>query len=643
MKRCPECRRDYFDDSLLYCLDDGAALLEGPKSDEDTTALLTARDSSYEAATQHLERVGRGSSASSTGLRPVFGRWIIAAAAGLILIGTAIGIYLYKNRTTTDAPFTDLKITKLTTSGNVTHAVVSPDGKQVVYVVDDGAKRTLWLRHVATGSDVRLTAPEDMFFWALTISPDGNYLYYAYGGGGPALTRDLYQLPVLGGTPKKVVQGVNSQIGFAPDGTRIAFVRNSESESMLVTTHADGTDERIVSVRKTPNTYGSLFHGGVGWSPDGSNIASIAQNFDSAGEFWNVVEVPAAGGAERSLTNGRWYEIDSLSWLSDRDEIIVTAAAQQSDPLQIWRLPYTGGEPVKITNDLDRYSSLSLNSDSKVIVSVQTGMRSNISVAPDGDKNRLLQLTSSATGAEGAFGLAWTHDGKLVYHSYASGAEDIWIMNEDGSNRTNMTADVTTDYHLSVSTDGRYIVFVSERAGNRNIWRMDTDGRNPMRLTTTPGNNPSASSDWVVYQAQRALWKIPINGGEPVRLRAAVTVTPSVSPDGRLIACSVEGAGIKPRLTLLPMDGGEPVKFFDADLRLPAQIRWSPDGRSVTYVSHQNGVSDIWSQPIDGGAAKKITDFKASRIFYFDWSKDNVLAISMGASISDVVLIRDVK
>jgi hypothetical protein len=32
MKRCPECRRDYFDDSLLYCLDDGAALLEGPGS-----------------------------------------------------------------------------------------------------------------------------------------------------------------------------------------------------------------------------------------------------------------------------------------------------------------------------------------------------------------------------------------------------------------------------------------------------------------------------------------------------------------------------------------------------------------------------------------------------------------------------------
>src|SRR4030095_4926641 len=41
MKRCPECRRDYYDDSLLYCLDDGSALLEGPASmDEPATAIF---------------------------------------------------------------------------------------------------------------------------------------------------------------------------------------------------------------------------------------------------------------------------------------------------------------------------------------------------------------------------------------------------------------------------------------------------------------------------------------------------------------------------------------------------------------------------------------------------------------------------
>lgn len=38
MKRCPECRRDYYDDTLLYCLDDGSKLLEGPRSEPGAIA-----------------------------------------------------------------------------------------------------------------------------------------------------------------------------------------------------------------------------------------------------------------------------------------------------------------------------------------------------------------------------------------------------------------------------------------------------------------------------------------------------------------------------------------------------------------------------------------------------------------------------
>lgn len=56
MKRCPECRRDYYDDTLLYCLDDGNALLEGPASassgDEPATAILHSTDISGEAQTR---------------------------------------------------------------------------------------------------------------------------------------------------------------------------------------------------------------------------------------------------------------------------------------------------------------------------------------------------------------------------------------------------------------------------------------------------------------------------------------------------------------------------------------------------------------------------------------------------------------
>ncbi len=55
MKRCPECRRDYYDDTLLYCLDDGNALLEGPATlgaDEPATAILRGSELPSESPTK---------------------------------------------------------------------------------------------------------------------------------------------------------------------------------------------------------------------------------------------------------------------------------------------------------------------------------------------------------------------------------------------------------------------------------------------------------------------------------------------------------------------------------------------------------------------------------------------------------------
>jgi TolB-like protein/Flp pilus assembly protein TadD len=57
MKRCPECRRDYYDETLLYCLDDGTPLLEGPGSggslpDEPQTAILHDTAAAGEAKTR---------------------------------------------------------------------------------------------------------------------------------------------------------------------------------------------------------------------------------------------------------------------------------------------------------------------------------------------------------------------------------------------------------------------------------------------------------------------------------------------------------------------------------------------------------------------------------------------------------------
>lgn len=54
MKRCPECRRDYVDDTLLYCLEDGVALVQGSvaSNDEPQTAIFHDTAGVNDAATR---------------------------------------------------------------------------------------------------------------------------------------------------------------------------------------------------------------------------------------------------------------------------------------------------------------------------------------------------------------------------------------------------------------------------------------------------------------------------------------------------------------------------------------------------------------------------------------------------------------
>ncbi|MEO8573309.1 MAG: hypothetical protein ABI481_05015, partial [Pyrinomonadaceae bacterium] len=201
MKRCPECRRNYHDDSLSFCLDDGTLLVDGPATDESATAIQPTRESKtvlMPATSDSGTPPTDNSISNSLSRRKTM---IAALVVALMALAGGIGFAVYKFRTPEPAvyaPFQTIKIERLTSNGKATQAVISPDGKQVVYVLDDAGKRSLWLRQVATATDVQLTPPtNEVFYWSLTISRDGNYLYYVYGG--TIRNRILYQMPLIGG------------------------------------------------------------------------------------------------------------------------------------------------------------------------------------------------------------------------------------------------------------------------------------------------------------------------------------------------------------------------------------------------------------------------------------------------------------
>ena len=68
-----------------------------------------------------------------------------------------------------------------------------------------------------------------------------------------------------------------------------------------------------------------------------------------------------------------------------------------------------------------------------------------------------------------------------------------------------------------------------------------------------------------------------------------------------------------------------------------------PDGKSIAFANNQDGGSDVWLQPINGGRPFRLTDFKAEKVLAFDWAPDgHTLAVTRAIETRDVVLIDNV-
>ena len=71
-------------------------------------------------------------------------------------------------------------------------------------------------------------------------------------------------------------------------------------------------------------------------------------------------------------------------------------------------------------------------------------------------------------------------------------------------------------------------------------------------------------------------------------------------------------------------------------------LHWLNDARSIAYNGTRGGVSNIWSQPIDGGKPSQLTDFTSGQIYWFDLSPlGRPTLFSRGTTNKEVVLITD--
>ena len=542
-----------------------------------------------------------------------------------------------------------IAIKMLIDTGNVSDVSISPDDKYVVYALRDGERQGLWLMQLASGRKLEIMPAAPVTYLGTTFSPDSNYVYSVaiennknYGV--------LYETPVLGGGSRRVMDDLDSPISFSPDGQRFVFVRGYPSlkETALFTANRDGTGQRKLATRKSPDDFG--WQGGPAWSPDGQIIACASGAYDLN---MKVDFIRVSDGTTSAVLGKGWPWIGRVIWLNDGKAFIMSAKDQDSPQMQLWHVSYPSGELRRITNDLNTYSprGIGVSANSTHLVAVQTSYHSKIWIVPQADAYRARQLTYGMS--DGFSGLSWTPDNRIVYASNTGGSQNIWIMNNDGSEQRKLTDGNYLNYHPSVTSDGRYILFISNRAGSPDVWRMGIGGEDPAKLTSgriATWPRPSPDNQWVVFKSfamgRRTLWKTSIDGGEPIQLTEAYTGWPAVSPDGTAIACEYWNDDLSApiKLAVIPFDGGLPAKIFEPSTTLPKQlstvIQWVADERGITYITNRAGVSNIASQPLNAAPPKQLTRFQSDQIFWFDWSLDGEnLACARGVTTSGVVMI----
>ena len=482
-----------------------------------TSATLPAAESNVSPA-QTITGQGALPASEASERRPLSRRLLIGGVFMLAVLAVAVALLSRLSRRSSGWDFQAMKLSRVTQSGNAINVAISPDGRYVVYALREGEKQSLNVRQVATGSDVQILPPDEVWIWSLTFSPDANYIDFVRSEKPNFTDTHLYRMPVLGGTPHLAMQGgIDFGSSYSPDGRQFAFLRvNSASgKADVLIAKADGSDQRVLASRP----YRDEFIG-LAWSPDGKTVAFTASEA-TKGLRSGLWAISVADGSVREIYSTP-DPIGRPRWLPDGSGLLAPIGnADQGFRGQLWFISYPRGEARRLTNDLMDYQlcCLDLTPDGKTLVDTELTTVSDLWLAPVGNTAKAKQITTKEL-AVGRF--SWMPDGRIIF---ASQDGNLFAVNQDGSGRTRLTPDDSPNWNPSVCGDGRYIVYAAYREQKRGIWRMDADGSNPIRIadeTFAIGPQCSPDGKWVVY-LRGPSWtpvKVPITGAKPPEVLA---------------------------------------------------------------------------------------------------------------------------
>jgi eukaryotic-like serine/threonine-protein kinase len=638
-----------------------------PISERTTSLLATDRGSGLEVNEQTRTTVGVKSERLITTYK------VISALGVLALIGLAFVLYQLWRRNLSENQQTGsnaaetavvLSTTQITNwPGLDVYPSLSPEGNAVAYSSDHGGSFEIYVKLLTPGArELQLTSDGQQNFQP-AWSPDGKLIAYF-----SEKRHGIWIVPATGGAERQLTE-FGSNPAWSPDGSLIAF-QSSESVDLAATggfgalppstlwiIPARGGDaKQITPVGKPPGG-----HGAPSWSPDGKRIVFVATDGSSNTDAWNV---SAEGTDLKQVTRQRLWIYNPI--YSPDGEHVYYGGVSKSGNFVLYELPVSKangeavGEAVEIANTgLARIKHLTISASGKKLAYGAPMIRGNISsvsVSPASGKAlgapaALTQDTSLRKATP-----LFSPDGrKIAYTQFSGGTnQDIWVMDADGSNPTQLTTDPAIDCAPSWFPDNDLIAFQSDRGGRPAVWTISLQSRRERVLADLGadlGGWPRVSPDgkMIVFNSTKSgtinVWVVPVEGGTPAQLTFDRELAGFAcwSPDGKFLAFEIK-RGNNDSVFIMSADGGASEQLtFDSGLSWP--MSFSPDGDRIVFAGFRNGIWNIYWISRTTKQQQQVTNYTKLNTFvrYPSWSPSGDHIVYEYAETTGNVWVIDLK